>query len=722
MLNDKKDSDEVKGANERVVKYWLNAISRAEKKIPFDKWEIAENRLNAKCNTENTDADERPVVNDFRNHFEGSKAYLDQRDPSFKILPSAAYSKDLNVIKQAECERTYLERVWLEQECQIAQSQKLDSSLIRNVGFTMPFFDKKKWMPCLKYIPAKDVRIDPDCGGIWEKQSWQAYKEEISVEQLKADSPQITKDDIALLKQKNDSTLTEDELKDTAEGDKELYTCVTVWHVFARNDAAVRMYESDDSEEKLPGPELRQALKMDTKRRYLKIVDGIKRPLANMDKWPFDLDHSEMPITLLQMNKSPESMYGFTDYEQMVRMDEMGDRVMSYVESDAYFSSIRKYLASKGVELPSDISIEDFINNNRRSVLLDMLDEAGNPLLKEMTVGTINTSLPGHYELMEKQAKIASGQNELQVESMADFKDVTAIGVRYQEQKLHQRVNLRLSGPRGYEKSIQQDAVKMLEIAHQMVPKYSVVSQIQQVEEPNEETQMMELIEREVPVDMKWEDAKAALVNGGKLIKLGVDAIVGPDLAEYWTTNEETPIEEIRLSTKISVVPGSTRTITQQQEAADLENFYNNILFPTIYQPMMRMDLAVRFTDRIGKLKGINDMEDYLPQASEVAEFIQQTKAAQQAEAQAQQQAGQQDMAAEAERAQIDQAREDAKTEAELLKESAKAEMEMEKEVQKAEIENAKAEKGLEIMDRKAQIDERSAQMKARQQNAPVRV
>ncbi len=703
MLSSKKKEEDKPVDTEaarKIVSYWGNCIRRAGKKMPTEEWKIAQLRLSAYQDRESDKAeDTRPVVNDFRNHYEGSRAYLDQRDPSFKVKAAPAFIKDQNILKRAECEKLYLERVWKEQECQKAESQKLNSALIRNVGFTMPVFDIKKWMPSVRYLPALDVRLDPDCDGLWEKASWCAYKENISLEELKANNPDLTQADVELMQQKKmGSVLTDDELTEVDDKEKELYSVVTVWHIFARNAAAIRKYEKEDKDELLP-KSIAQELNLDTPRRYLQIIDGLDRPLRDVDSWPFDLDHNELPITPLQMNHEPENLYGFTDYQQMERMDELSDHVMNYIEQDAYFTSNRKYAAGKASEMPSDLSIEDFINTNKRSVLPDFLDEAGNPLIKEITVGATNPSLPGHYTLMHDQAKEASGQSELMSESIADFKDVTAIGVRYQEQKLHQRVNLRLGGPRGYEKSIQEDAVKLLEIAHQWVPKYSSIRRI--VEQETYDEVLGEYVKgpQEVQDDgVKWKDAKKALLEGARLVRLGVDAIVGPELAEYWVTAADTPIEDIRLSTEIIVMPGSTRTITQQQRAAELEDYYSNILWPTIYEPMKRLDLAKRFNEYIGKLKGIDRMEDFLPQDDEIKQFLEQLKQAEQEEREAAQQ-GQPDMEG-------DEIRKQAAADAELQRAGVKAELEMEKEMQKAEFEQEKGEMQLSLARQKVTSQE----------------
>ncbi len=636
----------------RIYTYWMGAFKRAGKDMPVDHWEAANNRYSAKGEKGGEEYTDKPVVNDLRNHVEISRAYLDQRDPSFKVAVSDAYAGDDDAEGAAEAERKYIEYVWREQECQVAESQKLDSALLFNVGYTMPVFDLKKWMPDVRYLPTKDVRIDPDAGGLMTRASWMAYREDISIETLMADVPDITEDEIATIRKTNSSVLSEDEQKDVDDGDKELYLSVTRWHVFARNDAAVRDFTKEDPQEEIESVSLVDELKLKTERRYLQFVDGIPRPLKDKKKWPFELDHKEFPITRFSLNQVPESLYGFTDYQQMQRMDTMADTMMAYIQKNAFHAAITKYLASKEADF-TQADVDNFINNTERAVLLNMIDEAGKPLLTEVRVESANEALVKFYELFSDESKNASGDTELAIESVADYKEVTAIGVRADLERRQQRSSLRLSGPRGYEKSIQEDAVKMLEIAHQFVPKMSVIEMRGVEPEETEPVTMDEAFSPEKPefdptasrlVELPWPQAQLAMKAGGHLLKLGIDAIVGEELAQFWLTTDEMTMEAIRLSTRISIEPGSTRNLTQEQQAASMMELYTNVLFPTIYEPMGRFDLASKFLEKAGELMpGLDNIEDFLPTADDVKQFQdQQAQAAQAEQQQAQQEAEQQ--------------------------------------------------------------------------------
>lgn len=668
----------------RIYEYWMSAFERAGKKMPVKEWEVAEKRYTA---DKTGDDQKAPVVNDLRNHIEVSRAYLDQRDPAFKVMVAPAYANDKDAKGQAECERAYLKFVWAEQDCQIAEAQKLDSALIRNVGFTMPIFDMKKWMPGLRYLPAREVRLDPDCGGIMARASWVAYREDISVEQLKADVPDITPEEILRVKA---SVLTTEEQEEVEEGEKELYLSVRRWHVFARNDAAVRDFTKElDEPEKVES--LVDELKLTTERRYLQFVEGIPRPVKDAKKWPFDLDHNEFPITPFMLNQVPEDLYGFTDYQQMERMDLMSDLVMQWIEEDANYAAIRKYVGPPDTGSVSKNDIENFLNSNKRAYLASLVGEDGKELIREIRVGQMNPEMAEVYKMMHEQAIRASADSELAIESVESYKDVTAMGVRADMERRHQRNNLRLSGPRGYEKSIQQDAIKILEIAHQFVPRYSVVDwgTVDEEGEPNLES-------------LNWTAALTAMlpekdeegdviVDGRKpatLLKLGIDAIVGDELSQSWKTSDELPMVAIRLSTKVHITPGSTRNLTQAQQAAELTQFYSEVLYPTIYEPMGLFDKAAEFIKHIATfMQGMDRMDDFLPTTDEVKQFLQQ-----------QQQAAEQEAQAEREKAELEMQMSQAKGENEqrsaelqIGTDAAKAQIEIERDLQKTANEERKA-------------------------------
>lgn len=673
---------------DRLCKYWQSQLKRAAKLMPVEAWEKAEKRLSVK-EKDDEGKDVLPVVNEFRNFFENSRAYIDQREANFKVAPSPAKSSDENIIKRAECEQKYLQYVWHEQRVQKAQSKKLNSALVRNVGFTFPTFDLKKWMPTVKYIPARKVRFDPDCDGNYEEANWCAYYECLPADEVKT-KYDLSDDQMKLIHDKGQSALTEKEQGEIGEKDSEQFALATVWHIFAKNSSAVRRFR--DSETEVPSS-LADELEISTPKKYIVLIEGLQDVVVNNDKWPFELDHNENALTPLQMNKELETLYGYTDFQQMERMDKVTDAVMGFIEEDAYYSACRKYAG--GEDMPDEKQIKDWLENPRRTYLDGLLGEDGKPKIQELRVGQINPHMAPHYELMSKEAAKSSGLNELLADTIADLKDVTAIGVRYQQSQLHQRVNLRLGGPDGFEVSCQEDAVKILEIAHQLVPVLSKVSVTKPVETFGENGEKYLEI-KEVVEDLPWPAAQQAMVAGGKLLALGVDAVVGEELAKYWVTTDTVPLEEIRLSTDVMIVPGSTRTITSEQKAAEMVDLYANVLFPTLYQPLGLYGYAARFVEHILQLRGEDRAEDFIPRQEEIQAALQQMQ-------QAQQQAVQQDTDAEEQKQQLEIEKKSAEAEIDLEKKKTEAELDAQKSVMQMERDQTNADLQLQVQRMRSQ-------------------
>ena len=604
----------------RTYNYWLAWLKKAQKQMPINNWKDAEKALRG------GDKDAELLYdNGYRNQYEALKSFLDQNDPSFRVTPSKPFINDPVAVEFAKCDAAYLEYVWTEQECQIAESQKLDSTLQRNIGYTLVGFDKKKWMPTIEYLPAAQVAIDPNCDGRLKKVQAMAYWEEISLEALKSKFPDLTKDEIEEIQKGGGSILDEEEqqkLDDDVEG--QLYSTIILYHIFARNDAAIRKTESEE-ENDLPQQSLLDELNLTTPRRYLQIVKGYHRPLVDDEGWPYDLDDDEFPITPLRFNTPTGSMYGFTDYKQMARIDKMCNNICRDMEKAAYRAGTKKYVGGPSAADVKQEDIAAFLIDPQVCYLPNMLDSEGNPKIQEVKTGEFDGDLVKAYEIAKETRKEASMLGELLSGDIGEYKDVTAFGVRAHEANLHQKINRRLGGPEGYEKSIAEDAIKILEIAHQRVPKLSLL----EIEAPrfaaNELGELIQTNETELKlVSVPWEQAQLMLAQpGAKLIKLGIDAIVGQELAQYWRTTEEYPVRLFKLTTKISVLPGSTRSITKEHKAAILKQYLLEVFTP-LYEALGRWDLYALFALRIGQLADIKQIDDLLPDSAEIRQFMMQ--------------------------------------------------------------------------------------------------
>lgn len=630
IAKDKIEAKKVTEDQKQVWRYWKNCVKRAEKAQPKDQWKAAEDRLKCKSppDEKNRTGKDEPYVNGFRLHYEGLKSFLDQSDADFKITPSNAFISDPQAIKYAECDEAYLSYIWAERKCQVVESQKLDSVITRNVGVTIVGFDKKKWMPILKYLPAANLLFDPDCGGIRANAKWEGYKEQITVEELKAKNPALTDSEIKKIKEKGGSVLDETEKAEDDKLDKKMFTVITLYHIFARNDAAIRKLEDD--EEQTPSEEVAKELNLATPKRYLQLVEGLKRALRDTDGWPYELDDHEFPTTILKFNTPVEDSFGFTDYIQMKQLDIAFDNVMHDLVESAYWEANKKFGGTPEAADLTRADVEAFLIKPKKVYLPKIIGSDGKSKIQWLDTGKFSPELVAALKVISEQREKASSLGELLATEASQYKDVTAFGVSVHDANVHQKVNRRLGGPEGYEASIAEDAIKMLEIAHQFVPRYSLLEMLVPRMDVDGSGVPYETEETYLDyVSLPWQQAVVALTDPNvKLIKLGADAIVGPELAPYWRTADECPPQLFKLSTKVRVLPGSTRTITKEQRAAVLKAYYTE-LFGPLYQAMGRWDLAWNYIGRVCNLIGLSGAKDLIPDKNSIQQSMRQAQTAQ---------------------------------------------------------------------------------------------
>jgi hypothetical protein len=624
-----KDATDPSGEERQLTLYWFNCIKRSIKEQRGEEWKDAEDRLRCKTGPEGISEQELPYVNGLRRLYEGLKAFLDQTEPSFNVTPTEPFMTDDTAIKRAECNLLYLEYIWREQKFQLRQTKKLDSALQRNVGFTLPGFDEKKWMPTLRYLPAPHVLLDPDCNGIREDANWEGYYEDVPIEEFKARNPALTEKQLDKIVTLGRSVLDENSQKDLGRNDDpKKYTVIRIYNIFARNTAAIRRIKEDGTEE-LPDLSLIDELTLETPKRWFQFVKGLQRPLRD-DDWPYELDDNEFPTTILRFNTPVESSYGFTDYEQMKLLDVACDEVMEDIRAGAYWAGHLKFGGTPDASDLLDEEIDKLLNDPDTSFLGNkMVTPDGKMKIQSLLVAGLNPELIEGYKILNEARNDATLLGELLSTHAREFKDVTALAARIYDANSHQKINRRLGGPEGYEASIVADAIKVLEIAHQEVPQMSVLEAPRPTYTLDQETGKVTTTGETIlePIyNVPWQLASQMLVNPDvKLIHLGIDAIVGPELAQYWQTADAFSIQEFKLSTQIKVVPGSTRSVTKEHRAAMMQAFYTEMLFP-LYQAMGRWDLAFRFVSHIGQMAGIDAIKDFVPKNNEIAAFMQEQK------------------------------------------------------------------------------------------------
>lgn len=613
----------------RQYRYWVGWIRRARAQQPSKKWDRAEARYRGGEKDE-----DRPFVNDLRKQHEASMSFLDQQDASFKCTPAEGWMNDPQALKESECDAAFLKRVWVEQKMQKACSRMLNDANTINSGTTLVEFDIKKWLPNLRYMPQRDVLRDPDCGGLLEMEDAEGYEEEVSVETFKAWHPDIDEKVFEAIVKKAGSILKEEERDEVDEADVPMYRTIKVVHIFARNSAAIRKEQSEKADEPQQISEsLARQLQLDVPKRYIQFVDGWPALIVDEPIWPLDLDNDEFPLTHLQFNQLNNDHYGFTDYQQMERLDLLGDDIMADLGVASFWAAVTKFLGSDTQIIPPEQRAA-FLNSRKAEILDKMLTADGKPKLVPMERGRIDNAQMELLRMVQEQVKEASTLAETLANADAQtFKDVTALGARIADANMHQRVNRRLGGPWGYEQSIAEAAIKILEVAHQYIPKYSEVAVMEaqpvmdEMDMPllDETGQPMMGEETEVVKTMPWQEARQAIAAGGTLIKLGVDALVGPELAEFWPYGVSP--REWKLNVKVIVEPGTTRAVTRQQQAASMKQLYVEIFAPFYqivmqYNPVMGLKFMRDFLEFIGRLAQVPNIEQKLPDISMIQQMV----------------------------------------------------------------------------------------------------
>jgi len=596
----------------KLYHYWMNNIKRAKKAQPSDAWTRAEEKLLIK------DLGKQPYLSGFRLLYESLKSFLDQNSPQFDIQATKTFMSNPVAVKWAEADSAMLNYIWDEQGIQKSQSQKLDSTLIRNVGYTLNGFDVKKWLPTCKYLKSRYVGIDPDCDGQIENASWIYYEDNMSLEEFKA-AYNLSQQDMKSIQGKAGSILTEKEQEDLPTGaDRNMFKTVKVFHIFARGDAAIRKSEEDE----VPTESMVEELKLSVPKRHLQYVEGIERPIYD-DDWPYELDDSEFPITKLSFNTMSESLYSYTDNDHMDRVDTFCDNLLADIEENSKFTARKKFGGRPSANSLSPAVIENFMSNPDKYYLPDILDSQGNPKMSMIDVGRFEYPLMQAYQLINETRREASALGELLSTHASEYKDVTALAASIHDANAHQRINRRLGGPEGYEVSIAEDAIKILEIAHQEIPRYSTV----EMEVPDEFGELSTDI-----VSLPWGQAQQVLTQGGKLVQLGADAIIG-DLAEFWRTADEFSPLTFKLSTAVKVMPGSTREATKEKKAAIMKQYYLEVIGP-LYELVNRPDLAVKYVKAMGYAAGIDNIDEYLPDEDDAQKVRQENEVVKQKEIQ----------------------------------------------------------------------------------------
>jgi hypothetical protein len=639
-----------------LVDLYLDIINSGEK-YPVEEWDDAAERYGGY-----EDPPDREHLDSFRSQVDTQKSYLDQLEGNIRATPAAGMAIDEIVAKQAQCSEGLVQYAFRELALRRVCGRALLSSLMGSAGAAVDSYDERRALPIVKWINTRQVAWDKDSAGDITRGGWVAFYEWVSPDVLWAQSE--GKLDLKKLRDaanKQPKTHTGDVLKDAISGgpSEPLRRRCLLWRFFGRNEYA--LYSDRPADDPLPGDkgeaEWTRFRTAKEPRRYLELVDGYDVPLADEPDWPreFALDFDQWPVHWLTFNEDLQHVAGFTDWRHVQRANDANENMARAITTNAKASLALKYLLRKNAGVTRE-DVEAFLKtNNPAQVLEGLVDDQGNPLLTPVQVEQFRQDLLEAAQFLQDKADGAAHIDEI-LRGMQGKTNQTATEIGARQEAAMTSTNSRL---RKYEEFEEDVARRWLEMAYATMPRASTI-RVATLEAPAPPVTPMPGAEGAPPVTeaapppaegeaapaapevapaepvlvltdqegVPWSMVAQILTAnpGSEITRLGVDAIVGEELAQFWPEGQ--PLDVIRRNVRVYVEAGSTTRQARMEKVQILTELYTNLLLP-LYQIVGRMDLAAQFVKIIVAKAGGDDATALVPDPQELL-------AAQQAQAAAQ--------------------------------------------------------------------------------------
>jgi hypothetical protein len=134
--------------------------------------------------------------------------------------------------------------------------------------------------------------------------------------------------------------------------------------------------------------------------------------------------------------------------------------------------------------------------------------------------------------------------------------------------------------------------------------------------------------------DVPWPETEKIVRQGGRILRLGVDAMVGPRLAAAW--EEDLPLDVLRRSTRVSVERGSTQRVARLQKVQVFRELWKEMVEPALEAlagavPEFRLRAVAKAVEAARKTFEMMDLDDFeglLPTMDEVEKEVLRSQAA----------------------------------------------------------------------------------------------
>ena len=605
-----------------LVDFYLDVILSGEK-YPIEEWNVAQERYAGFPENE-----KREHLDAFRGQVNTLKSYLDQLEGTVRVSPAPGMARDENVQKEAECAQRLVQYAFRELGLRKVCGRALLAALMASAGAAVDSYDERRTMPAVRWIGAKQVAWDSNCQGDVLRAGWMAVYEFVSPEVLYAQSEgklDLQKLRTAATKRPRTPFGDIDHRPDEGGKGGALNKRCLLWRFFGRNEYAIYDQQpvpnAPDGKGEADFSRFKVAAGYEP-RRYLELVDGYDEPLADEPDWPreFALDWDQWPIHWLTFNEDLEHVAGFTDWRHVQRANDANENLSRAISNNATASLDVKFLARKKLAASKE-TIEAFLKTgDPTSVLEGMVDDQGKPLLLPVQRDQFRADLLAAAQFLQDKSDGAARIDEI-LRGMQGKPNQTLGEVEIRHEASMTSTNDRMGRYEDFEQDV---ARRWLEMAYATMPRYSLVSiaAVRKVPAQTDESgreiapEQNELIYGE-PQSVPWSAVAQILINnpGSEIKKLGVDAIVGEEIAQFWP--EGVPLDVIRRNVRVYVEAGSTTRQARFQQVQQLTSLYIQVLVP-LYQAVGRMDLAAQFVKLIVSKMGDEDAANLLPDAQQI--------------------------------------------------------------------------------------------------------
>ena len=612
----------------RLARFFSQLI-RSGEAWPEEEWDKAREAYEG-----DTKATAPQRFNLWRSTLDTATAYQLQIDPTIRVEPAEGLADDGAAQAQAACDEALLKYLWDEMGLAKERSRITHDSKVIGLGFGRCCMDLRRMLPCFRHIDPEDVRVDPNCRGNLAEASWLAFSEYVSPDMLLRerkglDSEKLMKSASGAAGPEEDPDAREgqrDALKEARENVGKHLRRVRLWRLFLRNAAALYDKEPESVKDEEAGPHLerfRDKEGLTEPRRYVELVEGYDGPaLVDEDKWPdaLALDYDAWPLKRLAYNEAFHRVAGFSDWRHLNRLEVYLETVIGDANADMALKNSGAIGLRDG-DTRSEGQLKAVLETTGLKIVRDALDANGNPKMRVLfdDAGLSEQDL-AWVKLLHDLHDQMSGVPKIRQAGETDIETATEAEILSEASNARVEAQLRLIE--------EWDAVvveQLLAMAHVNLRKLSSVEIVlpEQVGY-DEQGRPYRVPKQTQAVDgLTWAEVSNILAQdpSAQLVSLGVEAMVGPALAEAWIDGQ--PLDVVRRSVRVRVERGSTQRRVRERKVMLALKLYESVLTP-LYAT--RPDLLVKFARRVMEMQELDsDFGDVLPTDQEMQVAAQQT-------------------------------------------------------------------------------------------------